>query len=201
MRLVIVAGPMNDIDDGNALSQQVGRVPCAFDRPICGMRNAGRTGEAPLGGPLRDSVTSTVDHPFDDGITGNQAFAHEPDDERVCILVRGVLPRRTVQPERSRGGSRQRDITPIAKRSGKKRRPEGSQLEADPHPVAIIGTIGGRGPGFGPADGEKGPAVKPGDHHLPMTGHNRQKLASTFAPRRPDALDEWRIRRAIFNRQ
>ena len=201
MRLVVVSGPMYDIDDGNALSQHVRRVPRAFDRPICGIRNAGRTGEAPLGGPLRDSMTSTVDHRFDDGITGNQAFAHEPGDERVCILVRGILPRRTVQPERSRGGSRQRDITPIAKRSRKKRRPEGSQLEADRHPVAIGGTIDGRCPGFGPADGEKGLAVKPGDHHLPMTGHNRQKLASAFAPRRPDALDEWRIRRAIFNRQ
>ena len=38
----------------------------------------------------------------------------------------------------------QRDIAPIAKRSRKKRRPEGSQLEADPHPVAIGGTIDGR---------------------------------------------------------
>jgi hypothetical protein len=191
MRLVVVSGPLHDINDGNALSQQVRRVPCAFDRPICGIRDAGRTGEAPLGGPQRDSMTLTVDHRSDDGITGNQAFAHEPGDERVCILVRGILPRRTDQPERSCGRSRQRDITPIAKRSRKKRRPEGSQLETDPHPVAIGGTIGGRDPGFGPADGEKGLAVKPGDHHLPMTGHNRQKLASAFAPRRPDALDEW----------
>jgi hypothetical protein len=146
-------------------------------------------------------MTSTVEHRFDDGITGNQAFAHEPGDERVCILVRGILPRRTVQPERSRRGSRQRDITPIAKRSRKKRRPERSQLEADRHPVAIGGTIDERCPGFRPADGEKGLAVKPGHHHLPMTGHYRQEFASAFAPRRPDALDEWRIRRAIFKRQ
>ena len=194
MWLVVVSGPLDDIDDGNALSQQVRRVPRAFDRPICGIRNAGCTGEASLGGPHRNSMTPTGYHRSDDGITGNEAFAHEPGDEGVCILVRGILPRRTVQPERSRGGSRQRDITPIAKRSRKKRRPEGSELETDRHPVAIEGTIGGRDPGLGPADGEKGLAVKPGDHHLPMTGHNRQKLASTFAPRRPDALDEWRIR-------
>ena len=57
---------------------------------------------------------------------------------------------------------RKRDITPIAKRSRKKRRPEGSQLEADAHPVAIGGTIDGRCPGFGPADGEEGPPCEGG---------------------------------------
>ena len=95
MGLVVISGPMDDIDDGNALSQQVRRVPRAFDRPIRGIRKTGRTGEAPLGGPHRDSMTFTADHCFDDGITGNQALAHEPGDERVCILVRGILPRRT----------------------------------------------------------------------------------------------------------
>jgi hypothetical protein len=192
---------MYDIDDGNALAQQVRRVPRALDRPIGSIGDAGRTGEAPLDRPHRDSMTSTVEHRFDDGITGNQALVHEPGDERVRILIRGILPRRTVQPERSRGGFRQRDITPIAKRPRKKRRPEGSQLETDPDPVAIGGTIDGRCPGFGPADGEEGPPVKAGDHHLPMTGHDRQKLVSAIAARRPDALDECRIRRAIFNRQ
>ena len=201
MRLVVVSGPLYDIDDGNALSQQVRRVPRAFDRPICSIGDAGRTDEAPLGGPHRDSMTSTVEHRFDNGITGNQALVHEPGDERVCILISGILPRRTAEPERSRGGFRQRDITPIAKRSRKKRRPEGSQLEADPHPVAIGRTIDRRCPGFGPADGEEGPPVKAGDHHLPMTGHDRQKLASAQATRGPDPLDECRVRRAIFNRQ
>ena len=43
--------------------------------------------------------------------------------------------------------------------------------------------------------------MKAGDHHLPMSGHDRQKLASAFAARRREALDEWRIRHAIFNRQ
>ena len=118
MRLVEVSGPMDDIDDGNALAQQVRRVPRAFDRPISSIRDAGRSSEAP-----------------------------------------------------------------------------------DPHPVAIGGTIDGRCPGFGPADGEEGPPVKAGDHHLPMTGHDRQKLASAQATCGPDPLDECRIRRAILNRQ
>jgi hypothetical protein len=52
-----------------------------------------------------------------------------------------------------------------------------------------------------PGDEVKALAVTSGDHHLPMTGHNRQELARVFAPRRPHALDEWRIRRAIFKRQ
>jgi hypothetical protein len=34
-----------------------------------------------------------------------------------------------------------------------------------------------------------------------MPGGNGQELARLSASRRPDALDEWRIRRAIFNRQ
>ena len=201
MRLVEVSGPMHDIDDGNALAQQVRRVPRPLDRPICGRRDAGRPREAPLGGPHRESMMSTVEHRVDNGIMGNHALAHEPGDERVRVLVRRILPRRTVQPERSRGGTWQRDITPIAKRSWKKRRTEGSHLEPDRHPVAIGGTIDGRRPSFRPADGEKGLAVKSGHHHLPMTGHNRQKLVSAFAPRGPDALDEWQIRRTILKRQ
>lgn len=201
MWLVEVAGPMHDIDDGNALSQQVRRVPCPRDRPICGSRDASRTREAPLGGSHRESMTSAVEHRVDNGIMGNHALAHEPGDERVRVLVRGILPRRTGQPERSRGGAGQRDITPIAKRSRKTRRPEGSQLEPDRHPVAFGGTIGGRRPSLRPADGEKSPVATSGDHHLPMTGHKRQKLASAFAPRRPDALDESRLRRPILKRQ
>ena len=72
---------MYDIDDGNALAQQDRRVPRAFDCPICSIGDAGRTDEAPLGGPHRDSMTSTVEHRFDDGITGNQALVHEPGDD------------------------------------------------------------------------------------------------------------------------
>ena len=146
-------------------------------------------------------MMSTVEHRVDNGIMGNHALAHELGDERVRVLVRRILPRRTVQPERSHGGTWQRDITSIAKRSRKKRRAEGSHLEPDRHPVAIGGTIDGRRPSFRPADGEKGLAVKSGHHHLPMTGHNRQKLVSAFAPRGPDALDEWQIRRTILKRQ
>ena len=40
-------------------------------------------------------MTSTVEHRFDDRITGNQALVHEPGDERVRILISGILPRRT----------------------------------------------------------------------------------------------------------
>src|ERR1700752_3692834 len=101
MGLIEIPGFMDGVQDGHAVPQQVRGATSALDLADSAMGQPGRPQEMALRGSQGLWQSVPLEYSGNGRVAHDDAGAHEPRDECVCILERRVLPGRAVQPERS----------------------------------------------------------------------------------------------------
>src|SRR5262249_23511586 len=93
MRLIEIAAPLDDVEDRQALAQQMCRVASAFHRSESGVRDAGGAQHMALHGTERHVLRLTPQRGLDGSITHKNSF-FAPGAPRTCRRSRNPeIPR------------------------------------------------------------------------------------------------------------
>lgn len=189
---------MNGVEDRDAPPEQVRRMTGALDLPEHRPGHAGRVEEMTLRRSLRQRAAFALYRRFDGLVAPNHAAACQPRHERLGVFEIEELPRVAVEQESPAGCSRQCLVISVEQRARGMLRQERACLESNRNPLTLSRAI--RLTDFRLGSPERGecPSAMPGDDDFHMTRGDRQERACPFAAAPPDALDEWRIREAIF---
>src|SRR5215472_15667318 len=86
MRLVEIAAVLDDVEDRQALAQQVCRIASAFHRSERGVRDAGRAQHMTLHGAQRHLLRLTPQRGFDGSIPRKNSLSREARHKRLSVL-------------------------------------------------------------------------------------------------------------------
>lgn len=142
--LIEIASKMYGVENGDALPQQVRCIACSFDLTKSSAGDACSPQEMPLRGSHRQRPDAPLQSGSDGRITQKETSLHKPLDECLCIIEIRILPRRTVQPERTTRRTGQCHIFLITETSWQESWHERAQFEANAEPLTFGGAVDGR---------------------------------------------------------
>src|SRR6478752_1137051 len=114
MRLIVITGCADGVENADVLLQKACRISGPLDLTDRTMGNSRRLQKPPLSGPHSKRSTVPAESVIYARVNCNQFLADKPLHEGFRILKVGIFPRGAVQPKRPAGSIGQGHVVSIA---------------------------------------------------------------------------------------